>query len=142
MLLATLTVITASLTVAMFATRQMLLGFPSLMFWAILGGYCYTQSVYDWDIYYITFFAAEGMAVFCTVAMFALRRRDIEPKPQDWDEPGLEAGRGEIETGIEEPTFKDETGDTPSSRQRAVRDRANQRRTSGVRGKTDWKEFG
>lgn len=75
MLLAVLAGITVLLTHAMFSTRQMMLGFPSAIFWAILGGYAYTTSEATWDIYYLLFFASMGMAIFCMFAMYALREK-------------------------------------------------------------------
>ena len=75
MLFYALIVIPLALTCTMFATRQMMLGFPSGMFWAILGGYAYTQSLVLWDIYYIVFFASMGMLIFTIFAAFALREK-------------------------------------------------------------------
>ncbi|KKK90673.1 hypothetical protein LCGC14_2720680, partial [marine sediment metagenome] len=59
-----LTFISVALTWAMFSTRQMMLGFPCAIFWAILGGFAYTQSVIDWDLFYLVFFASFGMTIF------------------------------------------------------------------------------
>ncbi len=71
--------VATALTWAMFHTRQMMLGFPSAIFWAITGGYCYGVSAATWDTYYFLFFAAFGMAIFCMYAAFALREEtDIE----------------------------------------------------------------
>lgn len=66
------------LTLAMFLAREPLLGFPSAIFWGIFGGYCFTQSAAEWDIYYFLFFAsAFGMTIFSMLAAYAIRRRDL-----------------------------------------------------------------
>jgi hypothetical protein len=65
------------LTVTMFATRNMMLGFPSAIFWGILGGYAYIQSAATWDWQYILFFASMGMVIFSLFAAFALRKKDL-----------------------------------------------------------------
>ena len=61
-----LAIIPLGLTVAMFATRNGMLSFPSAMFWAIFGAYEYTQYSTPWvDIQYYLFFAgAVGMTIF------------------------------------------------------------------------------
>ena len=52
MLMGTLTFISVALTCTMFATRQAVLGFACALFWFVLSGYAYTQSVNPWvDIY-------------------------------------------------------------------------------------------
>lgn len=91
-----------------------MLGFPCVIFWAILGGHCYTQSVNDWDIYYFLFFAcAFGMPIFCALAMYALR----EKRDTIADE--------ELEKG--EDSYIDETPGV-SKRTLGLRDRAAERR--------------
>lgn len=65
------------LTVAMFTTHNMMLGFPSAIFWGILGGFAYNQSATTWDWQYLLFFASMGMVIFCVIAMYALRRKDL-----------------------------------------------------------------
>ena len=141
MLLGILTIIAVSLTVAMFATRNLMLGFPSAIFWAILGGHCYQESAATWDIYYLIFFASMGMAIFCMYSMYALR-------PSDLSEP--DADKGKYFDEVEEPdlrgnidksegkyadeqrgAFFDETkSPKPSDRIKRLRDRATKRRTS------------
>ena len=78
------------LTVGMVVSKNAMLGFPSAIFWAILGGYCYTQSTATWDIYYMLFFASFGMAIFCMLAMYALRTKKEEAQEGDlyFDEGG------------------------------------------------------
>jgi hypothetical protein len=65
------------LTIAMFITRNMMLGFPSGIFWGILGGYSYLQSTETWDWQYLLFFASMGMVIFSLYAAFALRKKDL-----------------------------------------------------------------
>jgi hypothetical protein len=65
------------LTVAMFATKNSLLGFPSGIFWGVLGGYSYLQSVSTWDWQYILFFASIGMVIFSILAAYTLRTKDL-----------------------------------------------------------------
>ena len=67
--------IAVGLTVAMFLTKQALLSFPCVIFWAIFGAYAYTESLMTWDIYYFIFFASLGMSVFSVLAGFALREK-------------------------------------------------------------------
>ena len=65
------------LTIAMFATRQSMLGFPSGIFWAVLGGYAYQQSLATWDWRYLLFFASMGMVIFAIFAAYGLRNSDL-----------------------------------------------------------------
>jgi hypothetical protein len=65
------------LTIAMFATKNSMLGFPAGIFWGVLGGYAYLQSVSTWDWQYLLFFAAIGMAIFSMLAAYTLRPRDL-----------------------------------------------------------------
>ena len=71
------------MTVAMFATRNMMLGFPCAIFWGIFGGYAYLQSATTWDWQYILFFASMGMVIFSLFAAFALRKKDLEGPDAD-----------------------------------------------------------
>ena len=73
-----LSIIPLGLLAVMFAKREVMLGFPSGIFWAILGAYAYTRSTGDWsDWNYVFFFACMMMAVFSFIAMYALRKRDL-----------------------------------------------------------------
>ena len=113
----TMAMLPLGLTITMFMTRNRLLGFACGMFWAIFGGYCYTQSVNDWDIYYFLFFAsAFGMVIFTIYSAFALR----EKRDSIADEE-LEKGEGEF---IDEKP--EDTGS--SKRTKALRGRAKSRR--------------
>lgn len=120
--------IATALTFAMFHTRQMMLGFPCVIFWAILGGYCYGNTVYDWDIYYFLFFAsAFGMTIFCALSAFALReRKDTETDKDEY----IDEGEDDLKY-IDEEKSEEESG--VSKRTRAVRDRAKKRRSGESR---------
>ena len=71
------------LTIAMFATRQYMLGFPSGIFWAVLGGYSYQRSLTTWDWQYLVFFAAMGMVIFAIFAAYGLRKSDLSGPDAD-----------------------------------------------------------
>ena len=66
------------LTYAMFQSRNSMLGFPCLIFWAIMSGYCYQESTATWDLYYLTFFGSIFMGVFCAFAAYGLRTKKEE----------------------------------------------------------------
>lgn len=80
------------LTYALFRTREVMLGFPCLMFWAILGAWFYQESSATWDIHYDIFFACMGMAIFTSYASYALRKGTLSGPDADIDEekPGQE----------------------------------------------------
>jgi len=81
LLLMFLGIIALGLTVCMFSSRQMVLGFPSAMFWMILGATAYLMSDDPWvDVFFYIFFACSfGMTIFCALAAYGLReRKDIE----------------------------------------------------------------
>lgn len=126
MLVGILTFIAMGLTCTMFATRQMMLGFACVMFWAILGAYAYTLSTTPWgDIWFYMFFAcAFGMTTFCAIAMYGLReRRDtIADEDMELGEGGL-IGEGEAEMGDEVLPGENK----PSARQR-IRERVRNRK--------------
>jgi len=103
----------------MFATRQMMLGFPCAMFWGILGGYCYTLSGTTWDIHYLIFFASMGMVIFTMLAAYGLRRADLA-------EPDIgEGGYVDEET---EPDLSGEVETDVGPRVKRLRERIEQRR--------------
>jgi len=124
--------IAVALTWVMFQTRNMMLGFPCVMFWAIMGGYCYTMSVYDWDTWYFLFFASFGMAIFCALAMYALRTPKEEKKEGD---EYIDEGKDEtryIDEG--KPTESDNPERSEvSERTRKLRARADNRRSGKSR---------
>jgi len=111
------------LTLAMFVTRNSMLGFPSAIMWAILGGYSYTLSITDWDIYFILFFACTfGMTIFTIFAAYGLR----EPRDTIGEE-SMEHEDKQIEAEGLEGEYLDE-GEKPQSRSERVRERAAKRR--------------
>ena len=129
------------LTGVMFITRERMLGFPSAIFWAILGGYCYQQHTTTWDLYYIFFFSNMGMAIFSMYAAFTLRKSDLDAKKSDWLDAGGfidEEGKpkngesGSLAEGKDRDVFIDEPG-PPNKRTLALRKRAAERRTGGRR---------
>lgn len=114
------------LTLTMFFTRQMMLGFPSLIFWAIAGGRAYELSTATWDMYYFIFIACTlGMTVFCALAMFALSTKKQE---------AIE-GDELIDEAKDDTQYIDEVKDNQQeSRQvKRVRDRASNRRSKGIK---------
>jgi len=123
-LLITLIVIPIILALAMFYSKSMMLGFPTGMFWFILGGYCYQQSTATWDINYLLFFAAFGMGIFSIFAAYALRTKKEEAREGDqfFDEGGDKGVKFIDEGG------KDAEDDKPRRSARAIRDRAARRR--------------
>lgn len=136
--LLTLGLLAVGLTAAMFGTKAMMLGFPSALMWAILGGYAYTQSEATWDINYLLFFASMGIMIVCLFAMYALRTKkeeeavgdqliDEDKEFLDEDEP-----KGELGESEEEGT---------SRRAKAVRNRAKNRRTKGIRHKVRYDDL-
>ena len=137
MLLGILTIIAVSLTVAMFATRNLMLGFPSAIFWAILGGHCYQESAATWDIYYLIFFASIGMAIFSMYACYALRSVDLSEPDADkgkyFDEELEPDLRGNIDKGDgkgESVRYLDEPPKSKlSNRLKGLRLRASKRRS-------------
>jgi len=72
-----LMIIPLGLTAAMFATKNMMLGFPCGIFWGVLGGYAYLQSTSTWDWQYLLFFACIGMVMFSILVAYTLRRKDL-----------------------------------------------------------------
>jgi len=75
MLFSALGVIAVALTCTMFATKQAMLGFACVIFWAILGAYAYVESAIPWgDMWFYMFFACMfGMTTFCALAAYGLR---------------------------------------------------------------------
>ena len=129
MLLAGLIVIAVALSVAMFATRNSMLGFPSGLFWALVGGQAYTQSDVAWDIYFMLAFASLlGMTTFCMLGAFALReKRDTigEQELEEGDGGYIDEGEGKSDLEF----HSGEETSHPSKRTQALRKRASGRRT-------------
>lgn len=108
------------LTIAMFVTRNSMLGFPSGIFWAIAGGYAYQQSSATWDLQYLIFFAAMGMVIFSIFAAFALRKRDLSGPDADRGQfideggGGSRSSRGPCRVKMQYADDEGETGPRPS----------------------------
>lgn len=133
MLLAVLAMIAVLLTIAMFVTRNLLLGFPSAIFWAIFGGHCYQESGAEWDIYYLIFFASMGMAIFSMYAAYTLREQDLAEPDADKGKYFDEKAEPKLAGIKEEPqgTYLDETKKPKlSDRLKALRERAKRRRST------------
>ncbi len=133
MVLLALILIPLGLTIAMFMSRNMMLGFPCAIFWAILGGYFYTLSEATWDIYYLLFFAsAFGMTSFTILAAYALRTKKEEKVEED---EYIDEGKGDlryIDEGKGGESSESEESQT-SERTRKLRKRADNRRSGKSR---------
>lgn len=115
------------LTCAMFMTREMMLGFPAAMFWAILGGYAYTLSTTPWgDVYYYVFIAcALGMTVFSMLAAYGLREKRDTLAEKEEEGGYIDEGGGESDI---ERHDKNEVVTQSSKRVKSIRKRAEARR--------------
>ena len=138
MILYTLIFVAVVLTVTMFATRQAMLGWPCVIFWAIAGAHSFTLATAPWvDIYFYLFLACSlGMTIFCMMAQFGLKeKKDRTDKEEYIDEQG---GKAIDDTGktpdIE--NINDDFNDIPgesneekeSRRVKALHGRAKERR--------------
>lgn len=124
--------IPVALTVAMFVTRERMLGFPCVMFWAVLGGYAYTQSNTPWGDwqFYLAFASLFGMTIFTALAAFGLREK-LETIAEEEMEEG-EGGyidEGKSKKDKVDEVFSTEGETEPSRRTKALRERAEKRRT-------------
>lgn len=90
-----------TLTSVMFFTRETMLGYPGLIFWALVAGQAYEASTVMWDVYYILFIASIGMVIFSGFAMYGLRERRDTIADREMDEEG--PGEGSY---IDEPAEK------------------------------------
>lgn len=118
-----------ALTVAMFATRNSLLGFPSAIFWGILGGYSYRESSSTWDWQYILFFSAMGMVIFCVLAAYTLRKEDLagpdkEGKIAFIDEGDPKPGKTALKKRPQKADKKKDWGDLEGRDPFAMEDKA------------------
>ena len=111
-----------ALTCTMFLSKSSMLGFPSAIFWALFGGYCYLESTITWDIYFLTAFASLlGMTVFCMLGAYGLR----EKRDTIADE---EMEKGEGDQYIDEEAMDEGfIGETTSRRRRGSHSRARRR---------------
>jgi hypothetical protein len=138
-LMAIILFIALVLTCAMFGLREMMLGFPSAIFWAIGGGQAYTESAAIWDIYYFIFFASLGMAIYSMYAAYGVRKSDLDTTGPHGIDPDA-SYHDEDKVAIDEMGEAD-IHTRPSRATRNVRARADKRRTLGVHGKRDHGEF-
>ncbi len=144
------------LTVAMFATRQSMLGFPSAIFWAITGAQAYTLSTVPWgDIYYyIAFASLLGMTSFTALGAFGLREKRDTLADEGMDDDSKvkdDSFIDEHEKEADTDYWSGKDGETPlsgseaqpSDRAVALRRRAKERRSRGQsrRKGTPWGEF-
>lgn len=122
-----LALLALGLTIAMFATKNAMLGFPCVIFWAVLGAYAYGQYTTAWvDWQYYLFFASFGMVIFCALAAFGLReKRDTLADKGMEEEEKVE----DDFTGEEEDPFESKDKSEPSDRTKGIRARAKSRRT-------------
>jgi len=130
--------IATALTVFMFVTQQMMLGFPSAIFWAVFAGLCYQNSTATWDIYYLTFFASMGMTIFSMYAAYGLRTKREEQMEGD---TYIDESKDDMVFIDESRNTEPEPHDQPSRRVQEIRERAARRKATGVRRKIDWGEF-
>jgi hypothetical protein len=143
MLFAVLAFAAVVLTYAMFQSRNAMLGFPSAIMWALLGGYSYTQSTVPWgDIYFYLFIATLiGMTPFSMFAAYGLRT-----KKEDLKEGGeyIDEGKDDLQfidenkKGEYVPEKEDKLdSESDGPRQRA----ANRSRQGKTNSKINWREF-
>lgn len=128
-----LILIPIGLTVVMFLAKQAMLGFPCAMFWAILGGYSYTQYTtawVDWE-YYLAWASLLGMTTFTALAAFGLReKRDtLADDEMDAESKETEAFIDEKKTQEKEDVFSFTANKPESKRTRELRERAEKRRS-------------
>ena len=113
-----LAVIPVALTWAMFHSKSMMLGFPCVIFWAVLGGYAYGQFTtpwVDWQ-FYLAIASLLGMVPFCALSAYGLREKHDTLAEEGMEEEG------------EEKYVDEEAEAEPSDRTKALRDRAKRRR--------------
>lgn len=131
MTLIALGLLAVGLTVAMFVTKQAMLGFACVLFWAVIGGYTYTLSSTPWGDwqFLLSMSCLMGMVPFSAFAAFGLRTKKEE---------AIEGDQLIDEGGDKDVKFIDEIKSNPEGvgkRQMGVRERAYLRRKWGVRKK-------
>lgn len=136
--------VAVGLTAIMFISRQSMLGFPCVIFWAIAGGQGYLTSTVTWDIEYFIFFGCMGMTIFSAYAMYGLReRRDsIGEKSLEQGEGNFvdeKSDNGKIHDDL--PPDSEIDGEVrPSRRRQELQQRAAERKSGNAKPKrrTDW----
>ncbi len=131
MLLSILAFIAVCLTIAMFVTKQAMLGFPCVIFWALIGAQGYTLSIMTWDMYYFVFFASMGMAIFSAIAGFGLREKRDTIGDEEMDGSNTKTEPYIDEEKASDP-FRIDSNEEPSDRTKKLRERAEKRRTREV----------
>lgn len=117
-----LVILAIGLTISMFHTKNALLGYPSAIMWAVLGGYAYIESAAPWQDwqYYLAIASLLGMVPFTIYAAFGLReKRDSIAEVQ------MEKGDGKYIDEVKKPVSVEPR---ISKRAQAIRDRAAARR--------------
>jgi hypothetical protein len=140
------------LTLAMFISRQAMLGFACVIFWLLFGADCIVLSVYTWDIYFTTGFGAMlGMTVVCGMGAFGLReKKDSGTDEDDWvdEDKRVTVYHGETTAGAKQAESDDLPPDDsmdgksqPSARTKELHNRAKKRKTGLFHRKPRWGEF-
>lgn len=125
--------ISVALTWALFQSRQAMLGFPCGIFWAILGGYAYTQTASFFpptDIYaFLGIASLLGMTPFTIFAAYGLRTKKEELAEGD---EFIDEGKDDIkfidEGGKDKDTEPESDEEKPRRVSRSIRERASRRR--------------
>jgi hypothetical protein len=138
LLLAILGFIAVVLTLAMFISKNIMLGFPCALFWAIFGGQAYLSSTTPWgDIYYYLFFASTfGMTSFSALAAYGLRERKDSLADDEMDEWADEVDDRFIDEGPDEEdsfSMDDEGPRKKSLKTQKRQERVVRRRESAAR---------
>ena len=127
-----------------------MLGFPSVIFWALLGGYAYTQKTGTWEDwnFLLAFACLLGMTTFSALAANALKTKKEELGEGDEfidegkddlkfiDEKGSESGGRDGSSGSWEGRDEDYQR---RRRVQGVRDRAMKRRSNIRPSKEDFR---
>lgn len=134
MTLIALGLLAVGLTVAMFATKQAMLGFACALFWAVIGGYTYTLSSTPWGDwqYLLSMSCLMGMIPFCMYGAYALRTKKQEAIEGD---QLIDEGGDRNITFIDEVRQPKKEKEEEPSRISRVRKRALLRRKYGIRRK-------
>lgn len=147
-----LIILPVGLLYAMVRAREPMLGFPAGISWWILGAFAYGQSSTPWgDWQYYLFFASMFFGVFSIYAAYALRKKDLDSRKQDFldygpyvDEqsPRRRGGNGHEGTDdLGADIAFDSEEETVGRRSREIRERASRRRSSGIKQSLKWGEF-
>ena len=149
------------LTIALFLSKEPMLGFACVIFWIIAGAQAYTMRLSTWDVPYAIFFGSFGMVLLCGIGSFQYykgskkgRRNedtdfiDEEDRSQYIGENKNEADRAERTANSDAMSESDMPSDRdidrpsrPSVRTQDLRDRARKRKTGLFRKKTNWGEW-